>query len=262
MSVASCFEDVIGFSRSQDTCVADWDPSYAESKSGLYIDELLYSLRILDSLEGKDGIWEMMDRARTNGIEKFRNDLMPELLKHNEYRREKFAGEIGERRFNSLITKDTYHGMRLYSDIRGGRFTLRGVTLNLSTTENVNLLVYDDFELLDTFAVSSEAGKPKYTAITPKEYILQGNLYFIYAPVGIPYNNKMTCGCGGYRWCFNTSKPCFNSSKNNWTQWTMAGGIHGTDLLNRENWSVSDFAHGIRLYGDFSCNVDFCSDAG
>lgn len=264
MSVNLCYTDIFGFSRNEDLCVNDWDPSYANSASGLYMDELQgMSLRILNAVGGKNDIWTMMDNARTNGINTFKTDIFQELLKYNEYRREKFTGEVGHRRFTQVITKDTYHGMRIFSEIRGGVFTLRGVTLNLNSTENIDLYIYDDFELLHTVTISSEAGKPKYTAITPIDLSLNGNYYFIYSPVGTPYNNKMTCGCGGFRWCFNLTKPCFNSSRENWTQWIMAGGIHGDDPLDREDWSVSEFAHGLRLHGEFKCDAMqmLCSDS-
>lgn len=264
MSINSCFANVIGFSRSEDLCVDDWDASYAISESGLFVDELQgMSLRILDAVGGKDSIWQMMDRARTNGINAFKTDIFGELLKYNEYRREKFTGDIGHRRFTQVISKDTYHGLRMFSDIRGGVFTLRGVTLNLNTTEVVNLLIYDDFELLHTIAISSTAGKPKKTDITAIDLDLNGNYYFVYAPTGTPYNNKMTCGCGGYRWCFNTEKPCYNSSKDNWTQWAMVGGIHGTDLTTLDDWGVSQYAQGMRLHGEFKCDAMnmLCSDA-
>lgn len=264
MSQPACFDSIFGFSRSSDSCVDGWDPSYALSESGNYLDELPgMSLRILDAVGGKDSIWELMINARQNGINTFKADIFSELMKYNEYRREKFQGEIGHRRFTQVITKDTYHGMRLFSDIRGGVFTLRGVTLNLNTTENVNLMIYDDFDLLHTVAILSEAGKPKLTSITPIELTLNGNYYFIYEPVGTPYNNKMTCGCGGYRWCFNTEKPCYNQSKENWTLWTMAGGIHGDVIADRENWGVSQYAQGLRLHGDFKCDAMamLCTDA-
>ena len=264
MSANTCFENIFGLSRSEDLCVDGWDDSYAVSLSGSYLDEVEgMSLRGLDAVGGKNDLWTMMDNARQNGINTFKTDIFPELLKYNQYRREKFQGEIGHRRFTQVITKDTYHGMRIYSDIRGGVFTLRGITLNLNTTENVDLLIYDDFQLLHTIAISSEAGKPKLTTVSPIELDLNGNYYFIYAPAGTPMNNKMTCGCGGYRWCFNIEKPCYNSSKENWTLWAMAGGIHGDVPAYRDKWGVTEYAQGLRLHGDFKCDAMqmLCTDA-
>ena len=263
MSINACFATVIGFTRNQDLCVDDYDPSYSVSDSGLFIDELQgMSLRILDAVGGKDDLWSMMGRARQNGINTFKTDIFGELLKYNEYRRDKFSGDIGHRRFTQVITKHTYHGMRMYSEITGGVFTLRGVTLNLNSTEVVDLLIYDDFDLLHTVPINTIAGKPSYTAITPIDLDLNGDYYFLYAPVGTPYNNKMTCGCGGYRWCFNLDKPCFKSSRDKWTQWAMAGGVHGSDPADREDWGVSHDAQGMRLQGEFKCDAIniLCSD--
>lgn len=264
MSINSCFSTIIGFSRNEDLCVDGWDPSYAVSDSGLYMDELQgMSLRIIDSLGGKNDIWQKFAVARENAINVFKTDVFAEILKYNEYRRLKFTGDIGHRRFDHLLTKDTYHGMRMFSEVRGGEFTLRGITLNLNTTENVDVFIYDDFELLDTVTVSSIADKPSYTAITPITLDLQGNLYFIYAPAGTPYNNKMTCGCGGYKWCFDLDSPCFKSSRDNWTIWAMVGGIHGDDIAVREDWGVSYYAQGMRLHGEFKCELTniLCSDS-
>ena len=256
MSINSCFATVIGFTRNQDLCVDGYDVSYSISDSGLFVDELQgMSLRILDAVGGKDDIWSMMDRARMNGVNQFKSDIFGELLKYNEYRRDKFSGDIGHRRFTRVITKDTYHGMRMFSEITGGVFTLRGVTLNLNSTEAVNLLIYDDFELLHTIPINSIAGKPSYTAFTAINFDLIGNYYFLYAPVGTPYNNRMTCGCGGYKWCFNLDKLCFKSSRDNWTQWAMIGGIHGDDPADRDLWGVSFDAQGMRLHGEFKCDV-------
>lgn len=263
MSINTCFQNVIGFARTSDLCVDDWDDSYAISDSGLYISELQgMGLRILDAVGGNNNLWVMMANARQNGINTFKTDIWGELLKYNEYRRTKFAGDIGHRRFTKVITKFPYHGMRLFSDINGGIFTVKGITLNLNSTETVDLFVYDDFDLLHTFPINSLAGKPSYTAITPVDLELNGNYYFIYAPSGTPYDNRMTCGCGGYRWCFNTDHPCFKGSRDNWTMWVMAGGIHGSDLGVMENWGVTHNAEGLRLNGEFKCDAMniLCSD--
>ncbi len=265
MSVNSCFASVIGLARNQDLCVSGWDAGFAVSDSGLFLADLQgLSLKILDSAKDGKTLWTMMDNARMNGINKFKADIQTEIMKYNQYRRQNFTGDIGYRRFTQSITKDTYHGLRMYSNIRGGVFVLREVTLNLNSTEAVNLAIYDDFELLYTVALTSEANKPKKTTLaTPIELDLNGNYYFIYAPVGTPQNNKMTCGCGGYHWCFNIEHPCFKQTKENWTEWCMAGGIHGTDVSLRDDWGVSEYAQGLRLHGEFKCDAMgmLCSDA-
>ena len=255
---------IIGLTRQEDGCVSGYDASFSQSDSGLFMNELQgMSLKILDSLDADPEIWIKMSNARENGINTFKTDIFSEILKYNEYTRQKFSGDIGRRQFNQVITKYPYHGMRMFSDVKGGIFTLRGITLNLNTTETVNLLIYDDFELLYTITIDSVAGKPKLNTITPIEFNLIGDLYFIFAPIGTPYNNKMTCGCGGYRWCFNRDRPCYKGSKDNWTLWAMIGGITGSDLNERDDWFVGQYAQGMRLHGDFRCDATniLCSES-
>jgi hypothetical protein len=256
MSVYTCFENVIGFTRKEDVCVDGYDDSYSVSDSGLFIDELQgMSLRILNSTGGSMDIWEKMSHALENAINAFKVDVMQEILKTKEPARSKFIGDIGSKSFTSLLDSDTYHGLRVYSDISGGSFTLRGVSLLLNVTEAVNLLIYDEYDLLYTIALTSQAGRPKYNAITPIQLSLSGNYYFIYQTSGEPYNNRLTCNCGGHKWCFDIDRPCFRTSRDKWTEWAMAAGIHGTVINDRDDWSLSREAHGLILHGDFGCDT-------
>lgn len=269
MSVYSCLNGVIGFTRKEDFCVDGYDASYAESDSGLYIDELPgMSLRILNSVGGKSDIWDKMTYAKENAINAFKIDVIREILKTKEAARPTFKGDIGGKSFTSVMSSDTYHGLRMYSDITGGSFTLRGVTLILNTTEAVTLDVYtgDDDEdgasAIASFSLTSLAGRPKYNAVTATEFDLEGDLYFLFSATGLPYNNKLTCNCGGYKWCFNVDYPCYRHSRDKWTQWAMVGGVHGSDLTIRDDWGTSREARGLILHGDFGCDTlgMLCSD--
>ena len=118
--------------------------SFADtSESGFYLDELPgMSLRILNSTGGNVSLLDKMEYARENAINAFKVDVMREILKTKEMRRPRFIGDIGGKSFTTTLSADTYHGLRMYSDIVGGMFTLRGVTLILSTTEAVTLQVF------------------------------------------------------------------------------------------------------------------------
>ena len=156
----------------------------------------------------------------------------------------------------------------MYSDIHGGSFTLRGVTLILDTAEAVDLEIYsgetdeDGAAALHTVALTSLAGRPKYTAITPIELSLNGNYYFLYQTTGLPHYNNLTCNCGSYKWCFNIEHPCYKESRDRWTEWAMAAGVHGSDLTIRDDWGTSRDAQGMILHGDFGCDTIaiLCSD--
>jgi len=270
MSVYDCLYNVIGFTRKEDLCVDGYDSSYSESSSGLYLDELQgMTLRIINSTGGAKDIWDKMTYAVENAINAFKIDAIKEILKTKEPARKKFVGNIGDKSFTSTLSADTYHGLRMYSDIYGGSYTLRGVTLMLDTTEAITLVIYsgetdeDGLLPLHSIALTSLAGRPRYNAITPIELSLLGNYYFLYTTAGgLPYNNKLTCNCGGYKWCFNIDKPCFKYSRDRWTEWAMVAGVHGSDLTIRDDWGTSREARGLILHGDFGCDTlgILCSD--
>ena len=201
MSIFSCFDNVIGVSRKADLCV---DDAYVDnSDSGLYIDELPgMSLRILNATGGNTFLLEKMANAKENSINAFKVDVLREILKTKEPARSKFIGDIGGKSFTSKLASDTYHGLRMYSDIKGGTFTLRGITLILDTayvlpaTVTLQIFSGDDDEdggsELTHIHLNSLAGRPKYNAITPIQLPLDGDLYFLYQAAGLPYNNKLT----------------------------------------------------------------------
>jgi hypothetical protein len=262
MSVYVCLEHVCGFTRKTDNCVSGYDISYSDSDSGLFIDELPgMSLRILNSTGGNYGIWEKMTNARENAVNAFKIDVMREILKTKEPARNRFSGDIGGKSFTANLSSDTYHGLRMYSDIIGGKFTLRGVTLLLNTNEAVTLNVYtgpddeDGGAAIDTFNLTSLANRAKYTAVTPVQFDLKGDLYFLYSATGLPKNNKLTCNCGGFKWCFDLDEPCYRYSRDKWTEWAMVAGVHGADLTIRDDWGTSRDAQGLILHGDFTCDV-------
>ncbi len=266
MSVPVCFDGVIGYSRKEDACVTTaWDASYADSDSGLYLDELPgMPQRFIASLGGNYNIWEKMANAQTNAINVFRVDVLQEILKYKEPTRLRFKGDIGGKSFTSVLSScGTYHGLRMYTDVKGGTFKLRGISLILNVTEAVTLEIYDEYDLLYTYNLTSTAGRPVYTAITPLSLTLDRNYYFLYTTTGLPYNNKLSCNCGGVKWCFNSDEPCYHPSRDIWTEWAMVGGVCGTDLTIRDDWGTAREAQGMILHGDFDCDIwgSLCSDS-
>lgn len=271
MSLPLCFENIIGITRKADLCVGT---SYADtSESGLYLDEIQgLPLRTVNASGGNFTLLEKMANAKENAINTFKIDVLAEILKTKEPARKKFYGDIGGKSFTSKLTGYDYHGLRLYSDIIGGAFTLRGVTVILDTAEAITLEIWtgDDDETggaaIKTIVLGNTlAGRPKYFAITPYEMSLTGDYYFLYQTAGgVPYNNKLTCNCGGFKWCFDKIHPCMRHSRDHWTEWAMAGGVHGAvaDIGNRDDWGTSRDAEGLILHGDFGCDTlgILCSD--
>lgn len=270
MSVNSCWDYILGISRKEDVCVSDdWNDSYSISDSGLYIDELPgMPQRFISSLGGNNDIWEMMTNAMENAINTFKLDVLQEILKYKEPSRKRFYGDIGYKSFTTTHVKKTYNGLRMYSDVVGGEFILRGVWLLLDSDETVTLEIYDEYDLLYNITLTSSAGKPKYTAITPIHLPLGTptqpgyNYYFLYSPVGSIYNNKLTCNCGSFKWCFCPDAPCYGQSRDQWTEWVMVGGVSGDILTERDDWGTSREAHGLALHGELTCDIigTLCDD--
>jgi hypothetical protein len=269
MSVPICFDSVVGFTRNPDACLtAGYLPEYSNSDSGLYISELQgMSLRILNSTGGNFSLWEKMEFATENAIAAFKIDVMKAILENMEPARKNFIGDIGGKSFSSVLNAGAtdLNGLRMYSDIIGGSYTLRGVTTILNVAEPITLGIYDEYNLLHSIILAdSKAGQPSYTAIIPIQFTLIGNLYFLYSTTGLPYNNKLTCNCGGHKWCFNIDHPCYKYSRDRWTEWSMVAGIHGAaaDIANREDWPTSREARGMILHGDYGCDTlgILCSD--
>jgi hypothetical protein len=264
MSVNPCFSQIIGYSRKEDSCILEsWDAAYSLSDSGLYIDELPgMPQRFISSLGGNYDIWEKFDNAYENAINAFKIDLLSELFKYKEPAHKKFIGDIGYKSFTTSHVDKDYWGIRMYSDIIGGAYILRGVTMLLNVTETVTINIYDDYDLLYTIYADAVANKPRYTAITPVSLPLDGNYYFIYQSTGQPLNNKLTCNCGSYKWCFNTETPCYKVSRDRWTEWAMVAGIWGSDVNDRDDWATSRESYGMVLHGDFTCDIlgTLCTD--
>lgn len=264
MSIPTCFQDIIGYSRKEDLCVLDdWDDSYADSNSGLYIDELPgFPQRFVSSLGGNYDIWEKMSNSLENAISTFKLDVLQAILKFKTPSRARFKGDIGKKDFTQTLTSCSYQGLRMYSDINGGAYILRGVSIILDTTEDVTLEIYDEYDLLYSYTLHATAGRPVYNTITPLSLTLDRNYYFLYQTTGKSYNNKLNCNCGGWKWCFNIFHPCFGKSRENWTEWAMVGGVCGNTLSDRDDWMTSIDARGLILHGDFNCDIigSLCSD--
>lgn len=257
MSIPSCFQSIIGFSRKSNECVDDvWDDSYAESASGLYLDELPgFPQNFVASMGGNYDLWEKYTNSLDNAINAFKVDVVSAILKNMEPVRQRFKGDIGGRSFTNTLTGCTYQGLRMYSNVIGGVYNLRGFYIILNVTGAVNINIYDEYDLLHVYTVDAVAGRPVYTAITPLELPLDRNYYFLYTTAGSCYDNKVSCNCGGYKWCFRPYDPCYRPSRERWTEWAMVGGVCGETLADRDDWAVSINARGLVLHGDFSCDI-------
>jgi hypothetical protein len=260
MSANLCFDYLIGYSRKEDLCVSeDWDDLYAVSESGLYVDELPgMPQRFIDSLGGNYDIWEKMANAKENAINAFKIDVISEIYKYKEPSRQRFYGDIGRKSFTTKLTHYDTRGLRMYSDIIGGSYALFGVSFILDITGAVDFSILDEnYDVIYSTLLLAQAGRVKYNLLpTPITLPLNGNYYFLYdSTTSLPYNNELTCHCGGWKWCFNMEHPCFGKSRDKWTEWAMVAGVYSNTNTDLDDWPTTDDAQGMVLHGDFSCDI-------
>ena len=200
MSINKCLHDVVGLTRGECACVQDYEEDYSRSLSGYYVDEVQgMALRGLDNVGGCRPLWEKMIAARDNAINRFRTDALIAIEKYKEKVRTPFSGDIGSKSQSGVAQAGNYYGLRMFAE--SGKFILRAVTLLGGYSGSATLEIYDEYDLLYTHPLNAVAGRPSKTDIISVELPLEGNLYFLVSG-GQPYRNKLTCGCGGYSWCF------------------------------------------------------------
>ncbi len=256
-----CLENIVGLSQKDCECFTDDRPSnYNESKSGLYLDELSgLTQKAVDSSKdcGEGSIWDIMERALTNGMRTFRTDLLSSVNKRWKDRLPEFEGQIGKKQTNGAAPKtEPLMGMRIQSNcIKGSCMVLKGIDAFFDTTLaslEVNIYRSDEQAPIHTFNIATEAFKRKVNTLsTPIELPLyiEGLEDFCYSivyelPPGVePLNNKLACSCNK-----NKKRP--------WALWVGAGGIKGplyTTVEALDEYPSTDFTYGFNLNCQISC---------
>ena len=98
-SVNTCFENIIGLSRTDCECVEDRPVSAGTSASGLYLDELEgLSIRLADTKRdcGESSLWTMMARARENAVKDMVSDILACLNREAAIRRRSGSAIVGD----------------------------------------------------------------------------------------------------------------------------------------------------------------------
>lgn len=248
----TCFNDIIGFTRSQCECLNVTD--YTTSKSGLYLTELEgMNLKALNELPDCDKgvITDRFYATYQNAVNNLRLDVQTEAYKNYTQRFDAFVGNIG------LAQKDaTFTGITgKYAYIRLMCRQLVGATLNVKSINTLfegtgakTIWVYNNLnELLATYTLNTIANT--YTNNTIEELELEmfdnrvdfPEYYFVYeVETNRPKNNTLNCKACGTTYHFNRSRPCWQINPYKKTGWTnficVAAGQ--TDTLDFETAST------------------------
>lgn len=293
-----CYDRIIGLSRTECTCQdpkGDFDTSFNESYSGLFIDEL-EPLNVLAGLENcVDDVWEIMDRARSNAIIEFVNDASRSLIQHNMVRVQPFTGaavgRMRQDRFKNLATD--YAGAHIMCKrIIGGYMTLKKVHLNMAVNGNITIQIRDNVGALYNSGVENgNLVSMNYTAtpglwqpfdaeVVPapgetapdvklklwSDYVDNLHYYIFYEREQFnagqqPVDNDLY-DRNRKRICFCPNRPTYLMGQNDsyrWAESIMIGGFDTDDVTQFLDQTVDyggyNNMNGMILEFDFNCDV-------
>jgi len=272
-SDVTCFDNIIGLTRTPCSDYTDIDSDYTTSDSGLYLDELFPLSKIESLLNCKVGenVFTFMEKAREQAIIDFRIDATAMLTQANRLKRNPFKGRIGKVKRDKTLTSLTvgdYYGIVLRcDDIVGGEIEITDISTIFDTTGTITLYIYDNLNTLhdtltlDTTADTLDANTVSVTLPTHSEYVENLEYYFVYQLGAIlPYNNEF------YNTYPSAAKP--NPSQSNkqfgYTDYFIVSGVRVDDLTDFSDLSVSrtNRCYGLSIGLTAKCNVDeiWCYD--
>lgn len=278
----SCYDNIIGLSRTECPCHDPKPAQYNVSQSGLYLDEL----EPLNSLDGFDNceagsVWDAMDKARSEAVKKFMADSNALLMRNFKLRREPWTGSIGEAAARDWLESSyNYAGIRINcAPVRSGILKIKGIGTLFQTAGSRTAWIYNNLnQLIATLTLNTGSGLHTANVQDIELPVLQKNTtqteYFIVYEVD-PANkaklNKIHCGCGGFKPRFDVHSPYWNltnkTGANAWGNWVMVAGWQGNTLTDFyqcdtcQSCAVSgEYLNGLTLDIEIGCNLgeNFC----
>lgn len=287
---ASCFENIIGLSRTACPCVDDAPEGANVSESGLYLDELRgLNLQLLNATQscGSGGLWEKLERAREGAIEETITELMSCIAANTDPKRSIGKSQIGEdQKATATAHKLTrpYQGLTVQTGhVRGGAMYVDSIGASFKPTDgmpsSILVKVYERFESsadpIAVYVVPIEGNRTVWTDITPLALSMEAyghsapRYWFVFEPYSgaQAMNDLINCGCGGFAPYWDLGRPQYEDGKSKngkpWAEWAMAAGTYGSDLATRDQWTTENPTSGLLLRVRFECDErsSFCADA-
>lgn len=257
-----CLEKVIPLSRTECECSEDNRPTdYNEGLSDFYLDELEgFNLDIIKSIADceKGNLWELMTKARENGIKSFVSDLLSCMQTNLQPARPNYEGILGQQVFNSTLSiSESVAGQVVKGPrIVGGKLKIKKIGMILNTSTSVQVSVYnnDDYTTspIAVYTINAVANTvSNATLATPLELPLWSNnvnnleYYFVYTVSGFqPKNNSHGC------------VPCGTGEKNpRWKNWVNVNGIRGNGT-DYSSFATYNELHGMILTAEIFCDAN------
>lgn len=269
-----CFGNIFGLTRTECNC-DDVPLDASVSDSGIFLDELIpinWQSAAADCRNGS--IWDMMEKARSNAISDFKNDLLSCIKSKSNLLRKPFSGSAGEwhKANNYIQLKKNYHGLRIsLARIAGGYGFIKKIGTYFNINCSLECFVYNSYETdpVTSFVLDVEGGKFQWHDVNPIPLNLYDDVhrsieyYVVYQPiVGLSAKNtQMSCQCGGsYRPHWNVNSPSYYSVQPKgdygWANYAMIAGTNGSSLDDKGNWQTFNETQGLALMVDFGCKTE------
>jgi hypothetical protein len=272
-SDVSCFDDIIGLTRTPCSDYTGLSTDYTTSDSGLYLDELIPLSKFEAILNCKVGenVFTFMEKARDNAIIDFRIDATAILTEYNKIKRRPFSGRIGKvKRADPLsLTVGKYYGIVLrVDDVVGGEILVSDIATMFDTTGTVTVYVYNNLNtLLGTYVLNTTANTVTANAISiltlpmHSDYVENLEYSFVFLlGANVPYDNELYNTCTSL--C--NSDPTQSNKQFGFTDYMRASGITLTDLLDFSDLRIpsDNRCFGLSLGLKARCKVDeiWCYD--
>ncbi|RKX64672.1 MAG: hypothetical protein DRP42_05980, partial [Tenericutes bacterium] len=189
-SDVSCFENIIGLSRTPCNDYTGLSADYTTSDSGLYLDELIPLSKWETVLNCKVGelVFPFMEKARDSAIIDFRIDATAILAAQAKLRRRPFKGQVGKVKRDSTLslTVGNWYGVVLKcDDIVGGEVAVSNIGTLFDTTGAISLRIYNNLnELITTVALNTVADALELNTVSVtlpmhSDYVENLEYYFI-----------------------------------------------------------------------------------
>ena len=273
-SSVSCFDNIIGLTRTPCNDYSGLSSDYTTSDSGLYMDEVIPLSKFESILNCKEGenVFTYMETARDNAIIDFRIDATEILARYNKLTRSPFTGRIGKVKRSAPLTglvSGYYYGMVLRcDDVVGGEIIVSDISTLFDATGTVDVIIKDNLntvhatETVNTVDNTLTANTVSVTLPMHSDYVENLEYYFLVQYDGStePYDNEFYDTC-------NTpckSKSSASNKQFGYSDYMMVSGIGLSSIsdLSDVNIPSNNRCYGLSLGLKARCKVEeiWCYD--
>jgi hypothetical protein len=247
--------------------------AYKESKSGLFITDLLPEEELTGLAGCDETLWDLIESARTNAVREFRAALNATLQRRNHPRFHTFAGNIGkaEAEGGPLVTDKRFAGLHIRTNgLKSGYLKINRMLAMFTGSGSVNVTILDQYGVIacPAFSIQTKANRQSINAVDVK-LPLQDSAYheqhyyiiFEYDANNKPLMNKTVCAsCAKFSPSRDTENPVFaeRRDKHAWANYLVIGGWEGDSIeaFTEEPAEVSEYMNGLSLEVEIGCDVN------